>query len=264
MFKTGNVYVTQNDLTKLPIKLVSDEFNKEGTVKEIKRGLPVDVFAFFTRDGHMENFDIKTFTIDEIEPIGVSSEIVNTINIEKSKKKYLLFVTKNGKAKKTLLSEYLKARKRTKAIKLKGDDELIYVGACDNDDMIYILGEDGKLVKFPALEVNDTSKITIGSKGINGAAVQALVANKNDKIFTMNDKGQAKLTKGSDYIITARGSNGQSITDGVISLLSGESEYLIAYDGKKNNLITSKSLAVKGKTSMGSKISNKEVLGIGN
>ena len=264
IFETGNLYVTQNDLTKLPLKLVGDKLNKEGSVKEVKKGLPIDTFAFFTRDGHMENFDIKTFTIDELEPIGLSENFVNAINIEKSKKEYLIFITKNGKVKKTSMSEYLKARKRTKAINLKADDELIYVGACNNDDMIYILGEDGKLVKFPASEVNNTSRITIGSKGINGAATQALVAAKSDKIFTMNNKDQAKLTEGEDYITTARGSNGQSITDGVVSLLSGEPEYLIAYDGKKNNLIKSKDLAVKGKTSVGAKISKKKIIGIGN
>jgi DNA gyrase subunit A len=263
-FENGNVYTTQNDLKKLPITRVGDPLNKEGSVKQILHAKPSNTIAIFTKNGRMENYDVKTFTIDEIEPLGLGSDFVNAINIEDSNKEYLIFITKKGKVKKTNIKEYLKARKTTNAIKLKSDDELIYVGAGNNDDFVYILGEKGKLIKFPIIEATDTSRNTIGSKGINDAAIQALVAAKGEKVFTMNNKNQAKLTEENDFVINARGGNGQSINDGVVILLSGDKKYLIVFDGKKNNLISMSTLAVKSKGSVGAKIHTKEIIGLGN
>ncbi len=263
-FENNTIYATQNKLNNIPNTRIGDPINKNGPVKQILHDEPQNTITVFTKDGSMENFDLKTFTIDEIDSLSLSGEFVNAINIEKSDKEYLIFITKNGIVKKTNIKEYLKARKKTKTLRLKDGNEVLYVGAVNNDDMVYILGEKGKLVKFPASEVNNTSKITIGSKGISDAAVQALTANSNEKIFTMNNNNQAKITEAKDFIITARGGNGQSITANTISMLSGNKKYFITYDGKKNNVVKMSTLTVKSKSSVGAKIQSKEILNVGN
>ena len=155
--------------------------------------------------------------------------------------------------KKTKIDEYLKAKTTTKSIRIKDGDSLLYVGAANDNDFIYILGEKGKLSKFAVSEITSTSKTTVGSKGINDAAIDALVAAKGEKIFSINKEGQAKLSNEDDYNLTAKGGNGQVIADDIISILGANKGFVVVFDGKKNVVVSLTGMAVKSKTSIGAK-----------
>jgi hypothetical protein len=68
----------------------------------------------------------------------------------------------------------------------------------------------------------------------------------------MNNEGQGKLTKASDFVITSKGSNGQVIAENTILITKEANQYFI-FDGAKNIYIDSNPLT-KGKTAVGSKM----------
>ena len=189
--------------------------------------------------------------IDSFEQLP-DCEPVAAFDFEKEKSDYVVFITKNGLIKKTPISEYSETRNNTKAIKLKDGDEVVSVILASNEDYIYILGD--KLTKFPLKEVSPTSRLTVGVKGINGFALMAAAAKDSDKILSINDSGQGKLTLGSDFNVTARGAYGQVITENTIYFSTVLYPQIFIYADKKNNVIDISKLSVKSKTAAGAKL----------
>lgn len=258
IYKNGNIFTTQQNLESLNINKKNNIFN-QSPILAYRETSTDRVLSIFGKDGNMSNFKVLTLGIDSFETVGF--EPISVIDLAKESKKYLVFITKNGIVKKTNISSYLEARNNTKAIKLKDGDELLAVVSANDNDFIFILGE--KLVKFAIKEIKETSKLTIGTKGINSEAKCALRAAESDKIMTVNKHGQAKLTLAKDFVITAKGSNGQVIADDTIFISSSEG-FIFAYQNSKNILIDFDKMSVKSKTSTGAKIFNEKLEFISN
>jgi DNA gyrase subunit A len=249
VFSNGNIFTTQQSIEDLNMNKKTNVFNQNPIIAY--RETSTDrTLSVFNKEGNMTNHKVLTLGIDSFE--SMLSEPVAIFDLEKQTKKYLVFITRNGLVKKTSLSSYLDSRNNTKAIKLKDGDELLAVVSGNDDDFLYILGE--KLVKFPISEIKETSKSTIGTKGINGEARCALVAAESDKIMSVNDQGQAKLTLGKDFIITAKGSAGQVIADNTTFISSDPGYLTFAYQNGKNQIVDFDKMSVKSKTSVGAKI----------
>ncbi|MCR6096391.1 DNA topoisomerase IV subunit A [Salipaludibacillus agaradhaerens] len=97
-------------------------------------------------------------------------EIINAIPVKEfTDERYLMFATKNGMIKRSVLSDY-KAQRHSKAlmaVKLKKDDDLIYVSLTDGDQDIFISTHLGYGLWFSEEEVGVTGQRTAGVKAIN-------------------------------------------------------------------------------------------------
>jgi DNA gyrase subunit A len=250
VFKNGTVFATQQEIESLNFKKKGTLLNQH-PVQIYKETTTDSSLKIFTKDGNMVVLKTLMLGIDSFEQLP-DCEPVAAFDFEKEKSDYVVFITKNGLIKKTSISEYSETRNNTKAIKLKDGDEVVSVILASNEDYIYILGD--KLTKFPLKEVSPTSRLTVGVKGINGFALMAAAAKDSDKILSINDSGQGKLTLGSDFNITARGAYGQVITENTIYFSTVLYPQIFIYADKKNNVIDISKLSVKSKTAAGAKL----------
>ena len=187
-----------------------------------------------------------------LNPIVFNNEPVAAISA--FTKEYFITVTKNGVVKKTLTKDYAKIKSGAVA-KIREDDELLWCGCAANDEYLFILGEKGGLVKVPISSFNATGKLTIGVKGIDDKAIFAAVGNNDSLLFSVAD-GKGKFTKGSDYIVTARGAKGQSITPNTNALTIVTTNLAIIEKSSKITFYTNRSFATKSKTAGGAKVTD--------
>jgi len=182
-----------------------------------------DFILFFTNKGKV--YRLKGYEIPEYSRQAKGLPIINLLQIDKDEivnsvikyssdqeDKKLVFVTKNGLIKKTNVSEFESIRQTGKiSISLKEEDELIAVRST-NDDGLVVLGSDsGRMVVFDENEVRTMGRTASGVRGINlcGAkCIGAEVAFKEDNILIVTEKGYGKKTTLSEYRQTKRGSKG--------------------------------------------------------
>lgn len=253
-FADGSVYATQRNLSELPIRAKTNPLNAY-PITIHRRTKSNKELTVFTNDGTLSKLRMLTLSTEHLENGFFSAVPIAAFDFDdkSSLKEYIIFVTSGGIVKKTLTSEYLTAKNNSRTIRLKGDQELIFVGMANDDENLMILDE--KLTYFKVKDIVATSKITIGSKGIaSGKAVSAALVSDKGKVLMLNNEGQGKLTKANEFVYAAKGSNGQVVADGTV-LLSAESKTYFIYDGTKNFYIKSNP-AVKGKTAAGSKLIN--------
>ena len=184
-----------------------------------------DYILFFSNYGKV--YSLKGYEIPEFSRQSKGLPIVNLLPIEKDEKitsmlmvkdggeenKYLVFITKKGIIKRTLLSEFDSIRKNgKKAIVLKEDDELITVGKSDGTKMILIGADNGKMIRFSEEEVRVMGRSSSGVKGIeiddSNNVVGAAITDDNKNVLVVTENGYGKQTQISEYRITHRGSKG--------------------------------------------------------
>lgn len=209
------------------------------------------VSYIFDKLGKMYRINNSMLDIGTTNPTTIEGQVV--CGISELTKEYLITVSRNGVVKKTVIGEYTKSSRSAPAVKIRENDELIYAGCAANTDFLYLLGAKGGLVKVAVSSINPTGRLTIGSKGIDDMVVAATIASDTDSILSLAD-GKGKFTLGKEYNITAKGGKGQTITEGtnVIAAI-GECAYVV----EKNTKLTKyskRSLATKGKTASGAKI----------
>ena len=191
-----------------------------------------DVF-FFTNKGKV--YRLKGYEIPEYSRQSKGLPIVNLLQIEKdemvnsvikickediSEGDNLIFVTKAGIVKRTLLEEFKNIRQSGKiCITLREDDELIAVKKTNGNSIVMLGSSNGRMVKFNENEVRIMGRTASGVKGIeldSAECIGAEVANDDDVILIVTKKGYGKQTNVSEYRETKRGSKGVkalSITD---------------------------------------------------
>lgn len=125
----------------------------------------------------------------------------------------LVFCTKNGLLKKTVLSAYGNVRnKAIKAIRLDPDDELKEVSLSSGGDEIILATRSGQACRFPETDVRPTGRDTMGVKGMTlgygDAVVSMAVVRPDDLLLTVTEHGYGKTSVVNDYRITHRGGKG--------------------------------------------------------
>ena len=197
--------------------------NDEDFVEEIINISSHDHVLFFTNKGKV--YRIKGYEIPEFNRQSKGLPIINLLPIEKDETissilginakedtKYLLFVTKKGLVKKTLIDEFSNIRTSGKiCINLKDNDELLAVKRTHGSNYILLGSENGRMVKFKEDKIRAMGRTASGVKGINldgSKCVCAEVVNEDDKILLVTEKGYGKKTLVSDFRETSRGSKG--------------------------------------------------------
>ena len=192
-----------------------------------------DDVLFFTNKGKV--YRLKGYEIPEYSRQSKGLPIVNLLQIEKdemvnsvikickediSEGDNLIFVTKAGIVKRTLLEEFKNIRQSGKiCITLRENDELIAVKKTNGNSIVMLGSSNGRMVKFNENEVRIMGRTASGVKGIeldSAECIGAEVANDDDVILIVTKKGYGKQTNVSEYRETKRGSKGVkalSITD---------------------------------------------------
>ncbi len=184
-----------------------------------------DYILFITNKGRMQW--LKGYRIPEgsrqskgkplvnlIPDLEEDEKIINSITThEFPEDKYLVFCTRNGLFKKTVMAAYGNVRARgIKAIKLDDGDELIGMGITDGQDQIIIASAEGQAVRFDETDARPLGRDTMGVKGMTlndgDNVVSMAVVKPGDKLLTVSENGYGKISDVDDYRKTKRGGKG--------------------------------------------------------
>ncbi|MDR1103342.1 MAG: DNA gyrase subunit A [Tannerella sp.] len=129
---------------------------------------------------------------------------------------YLLFCTRRGIIKKTLLEAYSRPRQNgVNAITLHENDGLIQVRLTNGNNEVLIANRNGRAIRFCESKVRVMGRTAAGVRGmtLDGAAdeVIGMVCIKNpekESILVVSEQGYGKRSKIDDYRITNRGGKG--------------------------------------------------------
>jgi DNA gyrase subunit A len=129
---------------------------------------------------------------------------------------YILFVTKQGKVKKTELEAYSHPlRGGIRAIGLEDRDEVITVRRTDGRREVMIATKLGMAIRFPEDEVRPMGRVTSGVRGIeveeNDQVIAADVVQEGVSILTVTERGYGKRTPLEEYRLQGR--KGKGILD---------------------------------------------------
>ncbi|MDR3219298.1 MAG: DNA gyrase subunit A [Dysgonamonadaceae bacterium] len=130
--------------------------------------------------------------------------------------RYLMFCTKKGVIKKTLLEAYSRPRQNgVNAITLREDDQLIGVRMTNGNNEIVIASRKGRALRFHEKTVRCMGRTAAGVKGITlglqGDEVIGMICMKDlekETILVVSEQGYGKRSKIDDYRITNRGGKG--------------------------------------------------------
>ncbi len=198
--------------------------NEEDFVEHLISMKSHDYLLFFSNKGRV--YRIKGYEVPEYSRQSKGLPIINLLPLEKEENissiiglsrdneenKYLVFITKFGLVKRTLLTEFDRIRKSGKiAITLKEDDELISVRSTTGDNKIIIGAENGRLVRFNESEIRVMGRTASGVKGIDVSGVNVIggeVVKAESNILIVTENGYGKQTHVDEYRLTHRGSKG--------------------------------------------------------
>ncbi|MCK5310224.1 MAG: DNA gyrase subunit A, partial [Thermoplasmata archaeon] len=127
---------------------------------------------------------------------------------------WLMFATKKGIIKKTILSAYKRPRVTgIWAVKLREDDELVRVAMTDGNQEVILASKRGQAVRFSESDVRTVSRHSIGVKGMTLApkdevVSMAIVSSEEESILTLTENGYGKRSFVGNYRKTKRGAKG--------------------------------------------------------
>ena len=140
---------------------------------------------------------------------------------EFSDDQYLLFLTKNGVVKKTVLSEFGNPRSvGIRAINVEKGDELIDVQVTDGRNDIVLATRHGMSIRFHEKDVRDMGRTATGVKGVElekkDQVIDLVVVRRASTLLTVTEKGMGKRSELDEYRVQHRGGRG------IITLKRGE------------------------------------------
>ena len=228
--------------------------NEEDYVEHLVTCDSHDYLLFFSNLGKV--YRIKGYEIPEFSRQSKGIPIINLLSLEKNetinsivsysetiedRPHSLIFFTKNGLVKRTVIDEFELIRKTGKlAISLKDNDELISVRKTNGNNEVIMASNTGRMVRFNENEVRLMGRSASGVKGIDiksdEKVIGAEIVNNDQKILIVTEKGYGKKTNVEEYRLTHRGSKGVkglNITD--------KNGYIIAFkstNGDEDAIIT--------------------------
>ena len=126
---------------------------------------------------------------------------------------WLMFATRQGTVKKTVLSAYGNPRSNgINAINIEPGDELIDVQVTDGNNDIALATSNGMSIRFHESDVREMGRATTGVKGIEldkGDKVIGMVVIRRDAtLLVVTEKGLGKRSELAEYRVQKRGGKG--------------------------------------------------------
>jgi len=186
-----------------------------------------DTLLFVTDRGQLHW--LKVYRIPEGSRTAKGKAVVNLVNLvadeqiqsiipttDFSEDKGLVFFTKNGVVKRTNLSEFSNIRSNgVRAIVLDDDDALITAKIANQDvRYLFIVTKYAQCIKFEIEKTREQGRSTRGVRGIKfkhegDEVVDAnIIANDEQEILVVAEKGIGKRTDAGEYRLTNRGGSG--------------------------------------------------------
>ena len=233
--------------------------NEEDYVEHMINLSTHDYLLFFTNKGKV--YRLKGYEIPEYSRQAKGLPIINLLQVEKDEAinslikmsnndeyKYLIFGTKKGFIKKTLISEFENIRNSGKiCISLRNNDELIGVKKSTGSDYVMMGSSEGRMAVFDENEIRVMGRTASGVRGINlvdSDCIGLEVVNLENNILIATKKGYGKKTLVSEFRITKRGSKGVkalNVTDKNGSLVS----FKIIEDNQDLMIITNSGMIIR-------------------
>lgn len=182
----------------------------------------VDMLYLFTDKGRMYSLlagnleDDNTFYhFSKYLPLKDNEMIVAaTSKKRENADKYVVFFTKNGYIKKSLVEEYQQTKRRTgtQAIKLEDGDEIRNVIFANDEDEAIIITKDGMSIRFSLDEVSPIGKVArgvIGIKLLDGDEIATgIIVEGGKDLLLINNNSMAKRVSLSEFTLQKRGGKG--------------------------------------------------------
>lgn len=240
----------------------------------------IDSLLVFSDKGMLYKIDVCDIPIGTNVSRGVSlamlaqmapGEKVATIYslADDSSFKYILFITKNGMAKKTLLSEYTKTRRKggVAATKLKDGDALQSVVLLNDEDII-LLTKKGFGIRCESSEFRAMGKITAGVKAITLSADDEVVSSlvmrdTKDKLAIFRVDGTA-YTVSDEIVAQGRGGKGAiySKTSIATGVMLNKTDNVLISGSAKNVVISAKDITEHFKGATGVTVFKNEIVSV--
>ena len=234
----------------------------------------IDNLLLFTNAGKMykilvDNIPVGT-NISKGSGIGTlidllpGEKVIAATNLDRqNKSKYVVFITKKGLVKKTLLEEYTKTKRSTgiAAIKIKEGDSLVNIELMDEEDMILITKQ-GMSIRFETKDIAPIGRATSGVKGIKIAdddevLIGLPIRNEEDTLAVFTELGSAKKINISEFPLQGRGGKGviiykpSSFTGDLVGAVMVNNEDNILLTGSQAICISAQELPLLSRTAIG-------------
>ncbi|MDH5589713.1 MAG: DNA gyrase subunit A, partial [Gemmatimonadota bacterium] len=183
-----------------------------------------DYLMIFTRSGQCHW--LKVWQI----PVGARNSrgkpIVNLLNLgegeevaavvpvrEFSEDRHLIFATRHGVVKKTVLAAYGNVRTvGLNAMNIRESDELIDVQIISEDEEVILATREGMAIRFNEADARSMGRATEGVRGIDlsegDVVVGMVVVRPDSKLLVVTEKGMGKRTDVDAYRLQRRGGKG--------------------------------------------------------
>jgi DNA gyrase subunit A len=183
-----------------------------------------DYLMFFTQQGQC--YWLKVHEIPLGSRTSRGKPVVNLINIDRDDKiaalvpvrefshdRNLIFATRKGTVKKTVLSAYGNPRKvGLNAINVLEGDELIDVQLSDGNCQVVLATHEGMAIRFPEGHVREMGRATTGVRGIDLASedyvIGMVVVKAANHLLVVTEQGMGKRTDVDAYRLQRRGGKG--------------------------------------------------------
>ena len=247
---TNDTYKTQN---RGGVGVKGITTNDSDFVDQILTMNTHDYVLFFTNKGKV--YRLKGYEIPEFSRTAKGLPIINLLAVEKGENinaiikvekdnndKYLVFATKNGIVKRSLLEDFNNIRQSGKiAITLKDNDELIAVHKSDGRGKVLMCSSMGRMVRFDENYIRVMGRTAAGVKGItlvNDVCIGMEICSDSDNMVMVTENGYGKKTEVSEFRETKKGSKGVkalNITDKngkiiAFKIINGDNDILIVTD----------------------------------
>jgi DNA gyrase subunit A len=183
-----------------------------------------DYLLFFSNKGQV--YWLKVHEIPQAGRAARGKPVINCIAIKPDEQiaalvpvreftddKCLIFATRQGTVKKTVLSAYGNVRSTgICGINIESGDELIDVQVCDTNSDIVLATRDGMSIRFHQGDVRDMGRATTGVKGIelekDDEVIGMVVVRRDATLLVVSEKGYGKRSELADYRVQKRGGKG--------------------------------------------------------
>ena len=197
---------------------------EEDVVEHLFVGSTHDYLLAFTNKGRAHW--VKLYDVPSGGPATRGKALVNLLALEDGERmaamattrtfpddRYLLFATKRGLVKKTVLSAYGNPREKgIIAIKLEDGDELLSAQITDGSRQVFLGTRLGMGIKFSETDTRPMGRDTTGVKGIelkgDDVVVEMDLVEETGTLLAVTEKGYGKRTDVAEYRHQTRGGSG--------------------------------------------------------
>ena len=260
---------------------------KDDVITNVIRTNTVDNLMVFTNKGKMYRLIVDSIPVGTNLTQGVpirtlvpleDNEIPQVIYsiYRNTDTDFVLFTTKNGIVKKTLLKEYITTKRKNgiAAITIKEDDALASINLIKNENLILVTNM-GQCIRIKSSDIGASGRTTMGVKGINLNKDDYVVScwpirNENDQLAIFSENGLGKKVPLKEFIVQTRGGKGvicykpTSATGNIVaSALISDEDRIVIFGNKNSLCINATEIPALNKFSVGNiLIKNNKIQGV--